>query len=84
MTKWELLIQTIRKHKPSLKARLSLALLRQRKTVQSVTKMKKKQTKKSKNKITQKLKSEFDPLGSYTGSYIAGEYEEPVQDVDDL
>ena len=46
--------------------------------------MKNKQIKKTKNNLTQKLKSEFDPLGSYTGSYIAGEYEEPVQDVDDL
>ena len=45
--------------------------------------MKKKQSKKIKNKVTQ-IKSNFDPLGSYTGSYIAGEYEEPVQDVDDL
>lgn len=31
-----------------------------------------------------KMKSSFDVLGSYTGSYIAGENEEPVQDVDDL
>ncbi|MBR2336782.1 MAG: hypothetical protein IKA61_02430 [Clostridia bacterium] len=46
--------------------------------------MKKKQSKRNKKDITQKLKSNFDPLGSYTGSYIAGEYEEPVQDVDDL
>lgn len=46
--------------------------------------MKKKQVKKQKKSIAQKLKSNFDPLGSYTGSYIAGEYEEPVQDVDDL
>lgn len=46
--------------------------------------MKKKSTKKIKSKITQNLKSDYDPLGSYTGSYIAGEYEEPVQDVDDL
>ena len=46
--------------------------------------MKKKQVKTTKNKVAQKLKSDFDPLGSYTGSYIAGEYEEPVQDVDDL
>ena len=46
--------------------------------------MKKKQVKKSKKQVADKLKSKFDPLGSYTGSYIAGEYEEPVQDVDDL
>ena len=46
--------------------------------------MKKKSIKKTKSKIAQNLKSKFDPLGSYTGSYIAGEYEEPVQDVDDL
>ena len=46
--------------------------------------MKKKQVNKQKKAITQKLKSKFDPLGSYTGRYIAGEYEEPVQDVDDL
>ncbi len=31
-----------------------------------------------------KMKSSFDVLGSYTGSYIAGVNEEPVQDVDDL
>lgn len=46
--------------------------------------MKNRQIKKQKKTISQKLKSKFDPLGSYTGSYIAGEYEEPVQDVDDL
>ena len=46
--------------------------------------MKNKQNKKQKKAISQKLKSKFDPLGSYTGSYIASEYEEPVQDVDDL
>lgn len=31
-----------------------------------------------------KMRSSFDVLGSYTGSYIAGVNEEPVQDVDDL
>ena len=31
-----------------------------------------------------KMRSSFDVLGSYTGSYIAGVSEEPVQDVDDL
>ncbi len=30
------------------------------------------------------MKSDFDVLGSYTGRYLAGEGEEPVQDVDDL
>ncbi len=39
---------------------------------------------KKKNKASQKMKSNYDPLGSYTGSYLSGEYEEPVQDVDDL
>ena len=42
----------------------------------------------SKKKISRKktsdMKSSFDVLGSYTGNYIAGEHEEPVQDVDDL
>ena len=28
--------------------------------------------------------SPFDPLGSYTGNYLNGSLEEPVQDVDDL
>ncbi len=37
-----------------------------------------------KKKIKENLKSKFDPLGSYTGNYLTGEYEEPVQDVDDL
>ena len=41
---------------------------------------KKKATPSKKNK----MKSSFDVLGSYTGSYIAGINEEPVQDVDDL
>ena len=35
-------------------------------------------------KKEENLKSKFDPLGSYTGNYLTGEYEEPVQDVDDL
>ena len=30
------------------------------------------------------MKSSFDPLGSYTGNYLLGRNEEPVQDVDDL
>ena len=30
------------------------------------------------------MASDFDVLGSYTGSYISGDYEDPVQDVDDL
>lgn len=30
------------------------------------------------------MTSGFDVLGSYTGSYLAGDREEPVQDVDDL
>ena len=30
------------------------------------------------------MKSAFDVLGSYTGRYLTGELEEPVQDVDDL
>lgn len=41
-----------------------------------------KKARKTKNKSG--MKSSFDVLGSYTGSYIAGEHEEPVQDVDDL
>lgn len=28
--------------------------------------------------------SAYDALGSYTGVYLAGEYEDPVQDADDL
>lgn len=30
------------------------------------------------------MSSEFDILGSYTGSYLVGDYEDPVQDADDL
>jgi len=45
---------------------------------------------KKKNKGNKKIilpppmTSPFDPLGSYTGTYLTGFYEEPVQDVDDL
>ena len=44
----------------------------------------KKSKKKLKQKVNPSLKSNFDPLGSYTGVCISGEYEEPVQDADDL
>ncbi|MBQ8726635.1 MAG: hypothetical protein IJY84_06020 [Clostridia bacterium] len=44
----------------------------------------KKTKKTTKKKVSQKFVSNFDPLGSYTGNYISGEYEEPVQDADDL
>ena len=30
------------------------------------------------------MDSAFDPQGSWTGNYLLGEHEEPVQDVDDL
>lgn len=44
-----------------------------------------KKVKKTANKkVKQRFTSNFDPLGSYTGNYISGEYEEPVQDADDL
>ena len=43
--------------------------------------MKKNDTKK---KTIKNMKSPFDPLGSYTGNYLSGNAEEPVQDVDDL
>lgn len=43
--------------------------------------MKKKKTKKI---LTEKIASPFDPLGSYTGSFLTEEYEEPIQDADDL
>ena len=43
----------------------------------------KKKTNKTKQ-VAKKIQSEFDPLGSYTGSYLLGEYEEPIQDADDL
>lgn len=38
----------------------------------------------NKKKKKSALVSRFDPLGSYTGNYIKGEYEDPVQDADDL
>lgn len=44
----------------------------------------KKSKKKLKQKVNSTFKSNFDPLGSYTGNYLSGEYEEPVQDADDL
>lgn len=44
--------------------------------------MKKGKTKQKRKE--ENLKSKFDPLGSYTGNYLTGEYEDPVQDVDDL
>jgi len=40
--------------------------------------------KKSTEKKGSEMRSSFDVLGSYTGAYLAGKYEEPVQDVDDL
>ena len=40
--------------------------------------------KKTKQKPPVDMASGFDVLGSYTGSYLAGETEDPVQDVDDL
>lgn len=39
---------------------------------------------KRKKKIKTEMFSEYDLLGSYTGSYLIGEYEDPVQDADDL
>lgn len=30
------------------------------------------------------MRSEEDPLGSYTGIYSEDEYEKPIQDADDL
>lgn len=37
-----------------------------------------------KNDTAANMRSNFDVLGSYTGRYLAGDYEEPVQDADDL
>ncbi len=43
-----------------------------------------KKRKKTKTFIPTDMSSFTDPLGSYTGNYLLGNYEEPVQDVDDL
>ena len=50
-------------------------------------KTKNKNKTKTKNKINNKastMQSSFDTQGSWTGTYFLDEYEEPVQDVDDL
>ena len=39
---------------------------------------------KTKAEKSKKMQSAFDPTGSWTGNYLLGYYEEPVQDVDDL
>ncbi len=44
--------------------------------------MGKKKTKAKKG--AKKMQSPFDPTGSWTGNYLLGNLEEPVQDVDDL
>ncbi|MBQ9709571.1 MAG: hypothetical protein IJV67_02995 [Clostridia bacterium] len=47
--------------------------------------MKRKNKKEKKPSNEEKImESYFDVLGSYTGTYLSGEIEEPVQDVDDL
>lgn len=35
-------------------------------------------------KSKKRIVSDFDVLGSWTGNYLAGVLEDPVQDVDDL
>lgn len=35
-------------------------------------------------RVKKKIASDFDVLGSWTGNYLMGDYEEPVQDADDL
>ncbi len=35
-------------------------------------------------KKNKKFKSNYDPLGSYTGQPADGKYEKPIQDADDL
>lgn len=44
----------------------------------------KKTVNKSSKKAKKRIVSDFDVLGSWTGNYLAGNLEEPVQDVDDL
>ena len=46
--------------------------------------MKKKDKKQKHQTVQSEMESSYDVLGSYTGSYLSGELEEPVQDVDDL
>ena len=46
--------------------------------------MKTKRKVKKKVMISPAMTSPFDPLGSWTGNYLTGVYELPVQDVDDL
>lgn len=47
--------------------------------------MKKPKRKKSAKKMPEiNMASSYDVLGSYTGCYLSGEYEDPVQDADDL
>ena len=43
-----------------------------------------KKNKKHKVKKISNMQSSFDTQGSWTGTYLLGENEEPVQDVDDL
>lgn len=43
-----------------------------------------KSKKKLKKQRQSKMSSPFDIQGSWTGNYLFGETEEPVQDVDDL
>lgn len=39
---------------------------------------------KTAKRVKKKIVSDFDVLGSWTGNYLMGDFEEPVQDVDDL
>ena len=47
-------------------------------------KKKKRQKAIAKIPVESTMQSNFDILGSYTGAYLQGELEEPVQDADDL